>query len=107
MRVTVKLFSLLRELVGNKMVDVDLQEGSTIEDLLEKMVSSYGLEFEKNIRHSNGLQVFLSLNGEGARLDSKLKNGDVVAFVPPVAGGSREANVGTAGLHSGSSGLPD
>lgn len=92
MKVTVKLFSLLRELVGNKSIDVELREGSTIEGLIEKMVSIYGLEFEKNIRHFNGLQVFLTLNGEGARLDSKLKNGDIVAFLPPVAGGveSRE-----------------
>jgi molybdopterin converting factor small subunit len=50
------------------------------------MASSYGLEFENNIRHSNS-QVFLSLNGKGTRLDSKLKNGEIVAFVPPVAGG--------------------
>jgi len=87
MRVTVKLFSLLRELVGTKSVDVELQEGSSIEALIEKMVSIYGLEFEQNIRHSNGMQVFLTLNAEGARLDSKLKNGDMVAFLPPVAGG--------------------
>lgn len=95
MKVTVKLFSLLREAVANKSTEIELQEGSTVEALVQKMIAAYGSKFQENVWDNNrALYVAVMVNGKAAELNSKLKDGEVVAFLPPAAGGclKREAS---------------
>ena len=87
-KVIVKLLSRFRDLVGKEAIVLDLTEGSTVECLLEKMLDLYGEEFERSIwSEDKNLQVILMLNGKITKLDNKLKNGDIVTLLPPVAGG--------------------
>jgi molybdopterin converting factor small subunit len=75
-RVKVKFFSLLREEFGSERM-VELDEGAKITDLAELL----GLHDRLN------RDVFVARNFESAEVDLPLKDGDEVAFFPPVSGG--------------------
>ncbi|MCD6420878.1 MAG: MoaD/ThiS family protein [Thaumarchaeota archaeon] len=88
MRVTVKAFATLREAFGGRgVLHLDLPDGSTIRDLL-KALRSYGPVDELIEERSN---VKILVNGREITyldgLETRLKDGDAVAFIPPVAGG--------------------
>lgn len=94
MKVEVKYYALLREAVGRKIEAVELPAKSSVGDLLGLLVDRHGGDFrryvydeEKKVRHYlsymlNGINVY-SLDG----FDTPLKNGDVLAILPPVGGG--------------------
>lgn len=89
MKVAVKIFPFwLRQIVGTVGVDVELEEGSTLEGLIKKMIALYGSKFETNVWHADRrMYLAVTVNGVGAGLNRELKNGDTVAFVLPAAGG--------------------
>ncbi|MCK6626283.1 MAG: molybdopterin converting factor subunit 1 [Anaerolineae bacterium] len=82
MRVTVKLFARLRELVGTHSIERQVAENATIADLVQMLQA----EFPKLV------EVFprtvVSVNREFAERETRLTDGDEVAFFPPVSGGS-------------------
>lgn len=47
MKISVELVGQLRDIVGSDKTMVELEEGSTICDLLRKMVEKYGRKLEK------------------------------------------------------------
>ena len=75
--ITVKLFGLLRVESGIKQ---ETLEAACVKDVLQHL-SGMGIP-EKTLR---GCVVFV--NGESAHKRKKLKNGDLVVLMPPVAGG--------------------
>ncbi len=81
MRVVVKLFGPLREAAGAKEVAMELPEGSHVADLRERLAA----EFPALERFRGRLAA--SVNLEIASLDAPLRDGDEVAFLPPVSGG--------------------
>lgn len=93
-KVRVKLFLTLRELVGKDILDIDLPEKSTVQDLLMFIIKKYGravsrylLDERKNSREFlnyliNGKNI-TDLNG----FETPLKTGDLIVIIPPVAGG--------------------
>ncbi|MEM1654804.1 MAG: MoaD/ThiS family protein [Nitrososphaerota archaeon] len=92
MKITVKTFATLREIFGGTgMLYLELPEGSTIEDLLKKLEEQYGsrLDISRLVGENSNVKVLV--NGrEITYLDglrTKLRDGDSVAFIPPVAGG--------------------
>ncbi|MBE7471261.1 MAG: molybdopterin converting factor [Anaerolineae bacterium] len=82
MKVTVKLFARLRELVGTHSIERQVIENGTVADLIQLLQA----EFPKLI------EVFprtvVSVNREFAERETRLTDGDEVAFFPPVSGGS-------------------
>lgn len=88
----VRAFASFREILG-KETDLDLEEGSTVGDLLEILVSSHrGLGpaiFEEDGR----VREYVIIMRNRERIDSLeglatvLEEGDEVAILPPVAGG--------------------
>lgn len=82
MRVTVKLFARLRELVGTHSIERQVVENATVADLIQMLQ----VEFPKLV------EVFprtvVSVNREFAERETRLVEGDEVAFFPPVSGGS-------------------
>ena len=85
MQLTVKLFGSLREEAGAKEVALELPEGSRVADLRELLAERYP------VLKQLGERIAASVNFEIAEGEHVLSDGDEVAFLPPVAGGSGEA----------------
>jgi molybdopterin synthase catalytic subunit len=81
MKVTVKLFARLREIVGEGRLEQELGEGATVEDLLRTLQAAYPGLAQVTAR------TIVSVNQEFATPDSLLRDGDDVAIFPPVSGG--------------------
>ena len=82
MRLTVRLFAMLREQAGTDSVELELSEGATGADALEALRAQRGLEA------LDSLPVRLAVNREYAELERELAPGDELAVIPPVSGGS-------------------
>lgn len=80
--IRVLLFAALRETMGVRSLDVDVAEGATPEDVFRKLV-----EREPNMaalrRHTS-----FAVNREMVPADTTLHNGDELALLQPVSGGS-------------------
>ncbi len=85
MQLTVKLFGSLREEAGAKELALELPEGSRVTDLRELLVERFP------VLERLGGRIAAAVNLEMAEEDHVLSDGDEVAFLPPVAGGSGEA----------------
>jgi len=79
MRVTVKFFASVREVVGSRSQEVDLPDGATLADLWQTYVEKYP--------RLGNLALAYAVNHEYSGLQRVLKDGDEVAFIPPVSGG--------------------
>jgi len=81
MKVRVKLFAMLRERAGTGDAFQELPEGSTVNDLWDKLRRDHaGLSGVE-------LKLLYAVNSEYVALDHRLADGDEVAFIPPVSGG--------------------
>ena len=90
----VGFYATLRQIVGTKTVDFDLQYGSTVSQLLDEIIRRYPamcseLLDENGILHGhvhvniNGRNVPFLVNG----LDTILSPGDTISIFPAVGGG--------------------
>lgn len=81
MRVTIRLFARVRDIVGASDLQREVADGTTLRGVWEAMVRDFpGLE-----RYSSSISG--AVNEEYARLDARVNDGDEVAFLPPVSGG--------------------
>ena len=82
LRVAVRFFALYRERAGASRVDVELPEGATPAQLLERLRSDYP-------SLPAATPVLIAVNSEYVSEEAVLQDGDEVAFIPPVSGGER------------------
>lgn len=76
MHVRIRLFAVLRERANADQVDLELPDGATVSDALERL------------QHLTAdIPVVLAVNHEYAEPESPLSAGDEVALIPPVSGG--------------------
>jgi len=94
MNVKIKFFTSLREVTGTKMVNLHLKKIISVEELLFLLSEKYGQEFREYIYDQDGkVQDFLSflVNGKNIHnlqgFNTILKEGDIIAILPPVGGG--------------------
>jgi molybdopterin synthase sulfur carrier subunit len=80
MRVTVRLFARLRDITGWSEHVRDVGEG-TARQVWNDLVK----EFPPLAAYTASISV--AINTDYARLDGQVKDGDEVAFLPPVSGG--------------------
>ncbi len=81
MTVTVRLFASLRELAGTGQCVLDVPEGATLEQAIERLVGRFpALDGHQASWH-------FAVNQEHAEPDAILRDGDSVAIFPYVAGG--------------------
>jgi molybdopterin converting factor subunit 1 len=95
MRVCVLYFGVLKDLVGHGRSEMDLAESASVAELLEahrRLVKG---------RESLWDSIAVAVNQEYARAGDVLKDGDEVALLPPVSGGSLVFAVGTGELTPG------
>lgn len=80
-RVRVKFYSSFREVTGTPEMYLDMSMDSTVNDLVAKLLNM----FPKLRLQSD--EIVVSLNKRSVPMDSILKEGDEVSFLPPVTGG--------------------
>jgi len=81
MHVKVKLFARLREIAGAGDVGLNLGEGALVRDAWQALAD----------RHRDiapyASSVSCAVNEDYSRMTARLKEGDEIAFLPPVSGG--------------------
>ena len=81
----VKLFARLRELAGTGDLVLDVTAGATVADVWAALVARHPAT-EVYVRSMSS-----AVNLEYARMTTPVAEGDEVAFLPPVSGGSGSA----------------
>jgi len=87
MRVHVLFFGVLKELAGKAVDEIDVRDGASVRDVLER--------YESRIPQlkTSLSSIALAVNQQYAGADTKLHANDEIALLPPVSGGG----FGTAG----------
>ncbi|MFX0046075.1 MAG: ubiquitin-like small modifier protein 1 [Candidatus Hermodarchaeota archaeon] len=93
MKVTVKFYAHLRDLIGQKaIVELDMKEDATISELLDKLLLDSRIK-EVLLDENRDLKPDITIlkNGREIRYlagtDTRLEPGDEISFFPIVAGG--------------------
>ncbi len=98
MKVTIKFYAVLREIVGKKEVIVELDDNDAkIIDVLEAAKKDIGEQtFKKIIEFYNrekGPRLVILLNGRNIihlkGLETEVKDGDKIDIFPPAGGGKK------------------
>ena len=81
MRVTVRLFARLRDIAGSADLKREVEPGATIRTVWQEMVRDFPdlAKYERSIS--------CAINADYARRDHAVRDGDDIAFLPPVSGG--------------------
>jgi molybdopterin synthase sulfur carrier subunit len=97
LQVSVRFFTSLREIVNKKEETLEFPEGekATVDTVLKTLRQRYGERFVEYVhdRETGEVRGFLQflVNGKSAStlngLQTELKDGDVLAILPPVGGG--------------------
>ena len=82
MRVAVRFFAMYRERAGVAHTEVELPDGASAAELLAHLRSEFP-------SLPSAAPVLIAVNSEYASEEAVLRDGDEVAFIPPVSGGER------------------
>ncbi|MEM2237112.1 MAG: MoaD family protein [Candidatus Caldarchaeum sp.] len=92
MKIQTRYFAFMREKLGRDSEEFELHEGATVQDFIEVFKAKYA-EKLSDLFEAEGLKTGFALALNGENLDkprwrqTKLKEGDVVVILPPIAGG--------------------
>ncbi len=78
MQVSVKYFASLRELMGESSVFIDIDKESSIDDVWQYVTKNKKIELDN---------VMATVNMEYVKSSYVIRDGDEIAFFPPVTGG--------------------
>lgn len=78
MKVNIRYFGMLAEIVGKNEEILEVDEGMSVTELKNLQIKTYQIPDADSVQ----LAINQILN-----IEVKLKNGDEVAFLPPFAGG--------------------
>ena len=78
MQVSVKYFASLRELMGESSVFIDIDKESSIDDVWQHVTKNKKIELDN---------VMATANMEYVKSSYVIRDGDEIAFFPPVTGG--------------------
>jgi len=94
LKIKVRYFTTLRELARTTEEEIEMENGTTLGDLLEKIVLKYGEAAFNYLYDKSGAidpSIQFLVNGVSIRnlqgIRTELKDGNVVAIVPPIGGG--------------------
>jgi len=85
MKLSVRLFAILRERAGRDSVEIELADGATVADAIAVLRRQPGLD------GLEALPVRLAVNREYADPAESIEPGDELAAIPPVSGGEPDA----------------
>ena len=78
MQVSVKYFASLRELMGESSVFLDIDKESSIDDVWQYVTKNKKIELDN---------IMATVNMEYVKPSYVIRDGDEIAFFPPVTGG--------------------
>jgi len=82
MRVKVRLFARLKDVAGRQTLACEVPPGASVRDVWRGVVAQHAA-----LEPFAG-SISCAVNEDFARLTTKVEEGDEVAFLPPVSGGS-------------------
>ncbi|MEM4199610.1 MAG: ubiquitin-like small modifier protein 1 [Nitrososphaerota archaeon] len=89
-----KYYAYLREVTGVREEEIALEEGSTVADLVEKLVKRYGEPLRRYILTEDmELRPNIAVAVNGVKVSEEplrktLREGDTVVILPPISGGT-------------------
>jgi len=93
-RVKVKSFSVIRDVLGAEVIEIEVKKRQTIGGLFDELLRRYGQAFKEKIWDPNTGQIapfLIKLNESLIRstsdMDHKIRNGDEIAIIFPIGGG--------------------
>lgn len=92
MKVKVRYFARLREITGKSEEEFELKNAERLSELLKLLVDKYGEDLQRVLFRGEKLNPSIQLLVSGIEVSTRyekvrLRNGDVVAILPPVGGG--------------------
>jgi molybdopterin converting factor subunit 1 len=81
MLVTVKLFARLREIAQTGEMSLELADGAVVGDAWRALAARHG------DMTAYASSISCAVNADYSRMSAPLKEGDEIAFLPPVSGG--------------------
>ncbi len=81
--ISIKYFANLKEVAGKESEELTASDGMKLDDLCRQLESSQS-QIVEMIRQKN---VMVAINQEMATMNTIIKDGDEVAFLPPFSGG--------------------
>ena len=81
MNVRVKFYAQLRDLVGSGDAELELSEGATVRELLEKIYA------RRPALRAHDKSILIGAGLEFVDRNYKLNSGEEIAIMPPVQGG--------------------
>lgn len=93
MKLRIKFLATLYELTGVLKTEVEVSDGLTIRELIDVLARKYAKLREELLDEGGNLKPMYNIlvNGRAVEwlngLDTRLKDGDEVVFIPPAAGG--------------------
>jgi MoaD family protein len=91
-KVSVKLFAEFREFIKKKNIDIEIEKGANILQLLEYLCGEYDLR-EKIFEKKDTLKQWVNILKNGRQIKflngikTKLGQGDEISLFPPAIGG--------------------
>lgn len=93
-KVKVKSFSVIRDVLGSEIVEIDVKKPATVGGLFDELLRRYGPPFREKIWDPETGQIapFLiklneSMISSTNDMAHKIKNGDEIAIIFPIGGG--------------------
>ena len=80
MKITVLLFGIIRDVIGENTLELDLEKAILIGQLKQDLLKKY-----TNLQQYSNFSI--AVNEEYVDLNYVLQPNDVVALIPPVSGG--------------------
>jgi len=95
MKVTLHTILGIKEVIGQRLTEIELPRGSTVEDFLTCMRDRWGDKLSARLFHPESGAVLpyvqIMINGQTINflqgMETPLKEGDEILILPPVSGG--------------------
>jgi molybdopterin synthase sulfur carrier subunit len=95
MKITLHTILGLREVVGQRLTEIDLPQGSTVEDFLVYMKEGFGDKLSGRLFDPDSGAILpyvrIMVNGQTIQflegMQTPLKEGDEILILPPASGG--------------------